>query len=158
MQECVKRAMASAELLMSDVESSFWWVGRASAMPCRTFCGLSGLLAMSVVGGDVHCVTVVCCLLSGTEEMEGARRDVVAKKVGWKVQASAVEMDQDLLFGLKSWPAGSSGGVRGVCLTVGLRSRGRRVRPRHAGKATYLGRYLGRYCSIPQGAYQLLSS
>lgn len=50
MQECVKRAMASAELLMSDVESSFWWVGRASAMPCRTFCGLRGLAAMSMFG------------------------------------------------------------------------------------------------------------
>ena len=48
MQECVKRAMASAELLMSDVESSFWWVGRASAMPCRTFCGLRGLDTISL--------------------------------------------------------------------------------------------------------------
>lgn len=50
MQECVKSAMASAELLMSDVESSFWWVGRASAMPCRTFSGLRGLVAMSMFG------------------------------------------------------------------------------------------------------------
>lgn len=49
----------------------------------------------------------------------------MAKKVGWKVQASAVEMDRDLFGQLfKSCPAGGSGGVRGVCLTVGLRSRG----------------------------------
>lgn len=46
MHECVKRAMASLELLMSEVVSPFSWVGRASAIPCRMFCGLRGLLAM----------------------------------------------------------------------------------------------------------------
>lgn len=54
MQAWVKRAMASAELLMSEVVSSLSWVGRASAMLCRMLCGLRGspammqLVAMSV--------------------------------------------------------------------------------------------------------------
>lgn len=46
MQACVKRAIASAELLMSDVVSSLSWVGRASAMLSRMLCGLRGSVAM----------------------------------------------------------------------------------------------------------------
>lgn len=71
----------------------------------------------------------------------------MAKKVGWKVQACAVEMGRDLLLGLKSCPAGSSGGVRGVCLTVGLRSR------EHLKYGQDMRGRLGTVAS-PQGAYQ----
>lgn len=46
MHAWAKRAMASAELLISELVSSFSCVGRASAMPCRMLCGLRGLFAM----------------------------------------------------------------------------------------------------------------
>lgn len=49
MHEWAKRAMASAELLISEVISPFSWVGNASAMPCRMFCGLRGLFAMLIL-------------------------------------------------------------------------------------------------------------
>jgi len=44
MQAWVKRAMASSELLRSDVESSLSWVGRASAIRATMDAGLRGLL------------------------------------------------------------------------------------------------------------------
>lgn len=49
MHAWVKRAMASAELLRSEVVSSLAWVGRASAMACRMRSGLRGLEAMVVL-------------------------------------------------------------------------------------------------------------
>lgn len=57
MQAWANKAMASAELLRSDVVSPFSWSGRAAAMPCRMFCGLSGLLVMMAAYVEV-CVCV----------------------------------------------------------------------------------------------------
>lgn len=55
MQACVKRAMASAELLMSEVVSSLLWRGSASAMVCRMLCGLRGSVPMVVLFWMVLC-------------------------------------------------------------------------------------------------------
>lgn len=68
----------------------------------------------------------------------------MVKMVYWRVQASAVELVETPVILGKSHTGACSGGVRGVCLTVGLSIE----RPRPAGNA--------RYCSTvaSKGAYQ----